>query len=43
LEHLHAAFDEVIAEQTSKDADFKRVWESLTAYRASVAPWAERR
>ena len=43
LEHLHAAFDEVIAEQTAKDADFKRVWDSLTAYRASVAPWAERR
>ncbi|SDG40910.1 TRAP-type mannitol/chloroaromatic compound transport system, substrate-binding protein [Celeribacter baekdonensis] len=43
LDPLQAAFDEVIAEQVAKDADFKRVWESLTAYRASVAPWAERR
>jgi TRAP-type mannitol/chloroaromatic compound transport system substrate-binding protein len=42
LEALRVSFDEVIAEQTGKDADFKRVWDSLTAYRAAVAPWVER-
>ncbi|MBN9889354.1 TRAP transporter substrate-binding protein [Salipiger abyssi] len=40
LEPLRAAFDEVIAEQTAKDADFKRVWDSLTAYREKTAAWA---
>ncbi len=43
LDALRVSFDEVIAEQTGKDADFKRVWDSLTAYRAAVAPWAERK
>lgn len=43
LEPLHAAFDEVIAEQTAKDETFKRVWDSLTAYREKTAAWAERR
>jgi len=40
---LLAAFEEktaeVMAEQAEKDADFKRVWDSLEAYRASVADW----
>lgn len=40
---LIAAFQEktaeVMAEQSAKDANFKRVWDSLEAYRASVADW----
>ncbi|WP_245943842.1 TRAP transporter substrate-binding protein [Acuticoccus kandeliae] len=30
---------EVMAEQSEKDADFKRTWESLQAYRAGAAAW----
>ncbi|MCA0043933.1 TRAP transporter substrate-binding protein [Celeribacter litoreus] len=40
---LKAAFDEVIAEQTAEDETFKRVWDSLIAYREKTAAWAERR
>lgn len=43
IEALRVSFEEVIPEQIENDADFKRVWESLTAYRAAVAPWAERK
>lgn len=43
LEQLRAAFDEVIAGQVEKDPDFKRVWESLQAYRTSAAGWTGRR
>ncbi|WP_244906160.1 TRAP transporter substrate-binding protein [Celeribacter ethanolicus] len=43
LEGLHTAFDEVIAEQIAADEDFKRVWDSLEAYRAKTAAWSERR
>lgn len=43
LAPLKTAFDEVIAEQTAKDADFKRVWDSLEAYRAKTAAWSEKR
>lgn len=35
LASLEAAFDEVVAEQTAADADFKRVWDSLEAYRSA--------
>lgn len=35
LASLKAAFDEVIAEQTSADEDFKRVWDSLEAFRSA--------
>lgn len=42
LDALRASFDEVIAQQTADDPTFKRVWDSLTAYREKVAPWADR-
>lgn len=31
---------EVMAEQSAKDENFKRVWDSLEAYRANAADWA---
>ncbi|MFZ5965157.1 TRAP transporter substrate-binding protein [Thalassococcus sp. BH17M4-6] len=34
LTALEANFDEVIAEQAAEDADFKRVWDSLEAFRS---------
>jgi TRAP-type mannitol/chloroaromatic compound transport system substrate-binding protein len=43
LDALQAAFDGTISEQLENDPDFKRVWESLQAYRASAAAWTERR
>lgn len=43
LTALHAAFDEVIAEQNAKDPAFKKVWDSLEAYRAALAPYSEHR
>ena len=43
LDALHAAFDETIADQVEKDPNFKRVWDSLEAYRASAAAWTDRR
>ncbi|EAV41586.1 TRAP dicarboxylate transporter- DctP subunit [Stappia aggregata IAM 12614] len=43
LDALQAAFDGTISEQVENDPDFKRVWESLQAYRASAAAWTERR
>jgi TRAP-type mannitol/chloroaromatic compound transport system substrate-binding protein len=33
---LKVAFDEVIAETVAKDADFKRVWDSLQAFRGAT-------
>ena len=41
LEPLQAAFDEVIAEHTEDDADFKRVWDSLQAYEDKTKAWSE--
>ncbi|WP_254695346.1 TRAP transporter substrate-binding protein [Oceanicola sp. D3] len=35
LTSLEAAFDEVVAEQSEADPDFRRVWESLEAFRAA--------
>ncbi|ORE96594.1 extracellular solute-binding protein, family 7 [Stappia sp. 22II-S9-Z10] len=35
------AWDEVVAEQTAADPDFKRAWESLSEFRANYAKWAE--
>lgn len=43
LTALHGAFDEVIADETAKDADFKRVWDSLSAYRKATEAWDQRR
>ncbi|SIQ39526.1 TRAP transporter substrate-binding protein [Marinobacterium stanieri] len=34
------ATDEVMAEQAEEDADFKRVWDSLQAYRDKTALWS---
>ncbi|ALV30196.1 TRAP transporter substrate-binding protein [Pannonibacter phragmitetus] len=42
LEAIKAKVDEVMKEQSEKDADFKRVWESVSAYRASTEAWAAR-
>lgn len=39
LQAFETATDEVMAEQSQADADFKRVWDSLQDYRASVADW----
>ncbi len=33
------AFDEVVKEQSAKDADFARVWGSLARYRSAAAEW----
>ena len=33
--------DEVVATEAAKDPDFKRTWESLTAFRANYAIWRE--
>jgi TRAP-type mannitol/chloroaromatic compound transport system substrate-binding protein len=43
LEPLQAAFNEVIAEQTADDADFKRVWDSLVAYQGKTEAWSNAR
>lgn len=40
LDQLHAAWEEVVAEQ-SKDPDFKRVWDSLTAFREDYKLWGD--
>ncbi|MGX1096248.1 TRAP transporter substrate-binding protein [Amorphus sp. MBR-141] len=39
LEAFREKTVEVMDEQAAKDANFKRVWDSLEAYRASVADW----
>ena len=36
-----AAWQEVAAEESAKDADFKRVWESLSAFREDYKLWRE--
>jgi TRAP-type mannitol/chloroaromatic compound transport system substrate-binding protein len=41
LDALEAAWGEVVAEQIAADADFARVWESLSAFRAGYATWKE--
>jgi len=40
LEAFETATEEVMREQSEANADFKRVWDSLQAYRASTADWA---
>lgn len=34
------AWDDVVAEKTAADADFKRVWEHIQAFRASYTEWS---
>ena len=41
LAALEAAWAEVVAEEAAKDADFKRVWESLSAFRADYKLWRD--
>ncbi|MER5173485.1 TRAP transporter substrate-binding protein [Thioclava kandeliae] len=41
LAAFRQATDEVMAAQSEQDPDFKRTWESLQAYRASVQDWTE--
>ena len=41
LDAFETATREVMAEQAAADADFKRVWDSLQAYRQSVSSWTD--
>ena len=41
LEALEVAWLEVAEEEAAKDADFRRAWESLSAFRAEYAIWRE--
>lgn len=38
---FHTAWDEVVAEQTAADPDFKRAWESLSTFRANFGKWSD--
>jgi TRAP-type mannitol/chloroaromatic compound transport system substrate-binding protein len=40
LEEFKRRTDEVMAEESAKDADFARAWESLRSYRARNADWS---
>jgi len=41
LETLEAAWDEVAVERSESDADFREVWNSLSAFRRDYAIWQE--
>ena len=41
LAALEAAWQEVVAEEAAKDADFARVWESLRSFREGYALWSQ--
>ncbi|MBL26083.1 MAG: C4-dicarboxylate ABC transporter [Rhodospirillaceae bacterium] len=41
LDRFHAAWDEVVEEESAADPDFKRVWESLKAFRESYSRWRD--
>ena len=41
LAALESAWQEVVAEESAKDADFARVWESLSAFREDYVLWRE--
>ena len=41
LASFQGAWDEVVAERSADDEDFKRVWENITAFRADYATWGE--
>ncbi|MCA2011937.1 TRAP transporter substrate-binding protein [Pararhodobacter sp. CCB-MM2] len=38
---FEGAWDEVVAEQSAADADFARVWESLSQFRQNFAIWSD--
>ena len=41
LATIRKAFDEVLAEQIAKDADFKRAYDSFSSFRQKYATWRE--
>ena len=41
LGKMRTAWEEVAAEESKKDADFKRAWDSLSKFRSSYAIWRE--
>jgi TRAP-type mannitol/chloroaromatic compound transport system substrate-binding protein len=41
LSAFSGAWDEVVAERTASNADFKRVWEHIQAFRADYATWGD--
>ncbi|PID95757.1 MAG: C4-dicarboxylate ABC transporter [Alphaproteobacteria bacterium] len=41
LAAFSGAWDEVVAERSAADADFKRVWEQIQAFRADYATWGD--
>jgi TRAP-type mannitol/chloroaromatic compound transport system substrate-binding protein len=40
LDAMRAGWEEVVAEESAKDEDFARVWESLRDFREGYALWA---
>lgn len=38
---FEAAWEEVVVEKSAADADFKRVWEHIQAFRADYATWSD--
>ncbi|WP_425072901.1 TRAP transporter substrate-binding protein [Sagittula sp. S175] len=38
---FQTAWDEVVAEQSEADSDFKRAWESLSEFRANFSKWSD--
>ena len=41
LATFKSAWDEVAAEKSAQDADFKRAWESISKFRESYAQWKD--
>jgi TRAP-type mannitol/chloroaromatic compound transport system substrate-binding protein len=41
LAALEAGWQEVVAEESAKNADFARVWESLSTFREDYKIWSE--
>jgi len=41
LDKLKAAWMEVVKEESAKNADFKKVWESLSTFRENYATWKD--
>ena len=41
LELFRAKWDEVVAEESAKDPQFKKIWSKLVAFRGNYATWSE--
>ncbi len=41
LDAFEGAWEEVVVEKSAADADFKRVWEHIQAFRAEYATWSD--